>query len=330
MCYKITGRWEYVTKRDVAIIEEIEENGEKKIKYNWWSRFWFDLHNGRPWEILAMATAPDGKIWIAGTGGFMVYFDGENWVNVEQWCHGEICGIGSLIVAPDGSIWAVGGRYSARWDGTKWEDLGPCGNDDYHRCLFITSDGSIQAINEKGYLVCWKDNKWVDEGRWFTSDGWLIHTAVGTPDGGVWIAGLSGMTAYWDGEKWEVIDSWRCNRGSRYGSGDINNLVVSPDGIVWAGGDDGYLTYWDGSKWVNCDRWFCEEGGLMEEILELVWRYSRKDDDDYDDYDDYDENVILCDCIHGLTAAPDGSIWAASDGGCIARWVYEIENQPLK
>jgi len=109
--------------------------------------------------------------------------------------------------------------------------------------------------------------------------------------------------------------------------GNINALAASEDGIVWAGGDDGYLAYWDGYRWVNCKRWFCEShwNKKMRDLYELVINYI---EDEYPavkdiiegryEYEDY------CDDIADITVAKDGSIWAITYSGSIARWTYEI------
>jgi len=101
--------------------------------------------------------------------------------------------------------------------------------------------------------------------------------------------------------------------------GNINALAVTPDGIIWAGGDDGYLAYWNGIKWVNCEQWFCEshKSKKEREVRRLIESciYKREYPDDDKDY---------CSDIADITVAKDGSIWAITYSGSIARWTYEI------
>ncbi|MCL0100921.1 hypothetical protein M1N80_03845 [Peptococcaceae bacterium] len=125
------------------------------------------------------------------------------------------------------------------------------------------------------------------------------------------------MTACWDGEKWEVFNSWPQHMDSY----EIDALTVTPDGILWAGGDgdSGLLAYWNGSKWVSCERWFCRahEKKMVQEVHNLLESYL---------YSSAPENPrYVYDEIDDLTVAPDGSIWAAVYGNDIARWVYEVE-----
>ena len=336
---KIKGKWEYIVKPErVIIIEEsvgfkgMENEVIDTLRDRPYNKFWYYFHGQRVVRFNAMTTTPDGKIWLAGEKGFIAYWNGNEWVNGGQWCHGEI-DIYCLTTAPDGSIWAMGKtlareclikrcctieRYKiARWDGSKWEDTTQNIEDIIGRgsFIFINPEGNIQACNSEGYAAYWNGNEWVDMGRWFTSSGWTICTGVTTPDGKVWVAGLDGMAACWDGKRWEVFDLWP----QRSGDCHISKLVVTPDGILWAGGGSGLLAYWNGSKWVSCERWFCRahEKKMVQEVQNLLESYLYSSAPKNPRYV-YDE---ICD----LTVAPDGSIWALTYTNDIARWVYEVE-----
>jgi len=342
--YKIKGRWEYIVKPERVIFikeskrfivkdGEFRNNSECKV-YN---KFWYYFHGKQPAMIRAMTTAPDGSIWVAGEKGLIAYWNGNEWINGGQWCHGE-ANIKGLTVALDGSIWAIGsiGIWEenlfgvwvekkkgdsgsckiARWDGSKWEDKSQGCNVKYCNFILTTPGGDILVGNDKGYAACWDGNIWVDVGRWFISSGWWVNCGITDLDGNIWLAGIDGMTARWDGEKWEVFNSWPQHMDSY----EINALTVTPDGILWAGGDNGLLAYWDGSKWVACEQWFCRshESKMVQEVQYLVESYVYNSSESEDPCD-------ICDDISALTVAPDGSIWAATYTNDIARWVYEVE-----
>ena len=232
MCaYVITGKWENITKPDQVAI--LEEEADKIARFNICNRYWYHFHNRQLQQIWAMVTAPDGIIWVAGEGGFIAYWDGNNWVDGGQWCHGEKA-IGNLTIAPDGSIWAISaissGNYIARWDGEKWEevDLWPqrlVGGD--INDLVVTPDGIIWAGGDDGYLAYWNGSKWVNCERWFCEKKGIMQKVSGLVFDYYFFD-----DDYDDYDENEVVCS--C----------IQALTVAPDGSIWAVASGNDIARW--------------------------------------------------------------------------------------
>ncbi|MCL0049772.1 hypothetical protein M1N04_01595, partial [Peptococcaceae bacterium] len=194
---KIKGKWEYVIEpENIIVLEEYEKN--ELSCYKIFNKYWYyfrDKWIGKTWAIV---TANDGSIWVASDGGYIARWNGIEWIDEGQWCHGELAII-DLVVAKDGSIWAKGWerRFDerdkrkiweticyeeegyifkvARWDGEKWEDMSRGLNVEKYGFLFVTPEGDIQIIDPEGYIQRWDGSKWMDAGRWFFSDsGWDI------------------------------------------------------------------------------------------------------------------------------------------------------------
>ena len=162
---------------------------------------WADVQAGDA-SPTQLAVSPDGDVWLAGTRGVLLRFDGEGWEAVpgpEGWDPAEIGRY--LDVGPDGALWVqadtMGGL--ARFDDPGWT-------------TFMPADGPMQGWGEQG---------------WTTMD--LLEVAS---DGSLWLNGGPpgtgcGMTHYHD-MTWTSYLVGSC----------IEDFAIAPDGSVWLGAAD--------------------------------------------------------------------------------------------
>ncbi|MDJ0962049.1 MAG: hypothetical protein QNJ88_15445, partial [Acidimicrobiia bacterium] len=219
-------------------------------------------------DVFDLALAPDGRLWAATAAG-VVMWDLEN---AAPSVFSEADGLGSpsvshVAVASDGTVWAVGDSWLARYDGS-WalvdgvdaDRLTPVGD------LAVGPDGAVWVAAEGTALVR------VDADGATThplpedlGEGaeWMRSIAV-DGSGTVWMSVIrSGVLAF-DGE-------WR-HHGVLDGLPSVmmGNVAVAPDETVWVGGDGLYggpggdvpaagIARFDGSSWTT----FTTADGLL-------------------------------------------------------------------
>ncbi len=219
-------------------------------------------------DVSDLALAPDGRLWAATAAGVVVW-DLETG---SPTIYSEADGLGGrsvshVAVASDGTVWAVGdswlARYEGSWtlvDGVDANRMTPVGD------LVVGPDGAVWVAAEDIALVR------VDADGATTHPlpedllegvAWMRSIAVDR-FGTVWASvGQSGVLAF-DGD-------WR-----HYGVVDglpssmMGNIAVAPDGTVWVGGDGLYgdpggdvpaagIARFDGSSWTT----FTTADGLL-------------------------------------------------------------------
>jgi ligand-binding sensor domain-containing protein len=179
---------------------------------------------------------PDGAAWVA-TGHGLARFDGQSWT-----VHDKL--VNSLVLAPDGVIWAngweglQGSQYVARFDGASWTTFKSA--DSYPGGFSVgavTSDGRVWGVTSERRLASFDGRSWTDGQSWRfydTADGLpsdQIVDLVVAPDDALW-AITDGGAACLDGTVWESIQL-------DPGLGTINAMAFAPDGSIWLGTSTG-------------------------------------------------------------------------------------------
>lgn len=194
--------------------------------------------NGCDGQVLALATAPSGRVYAGGlfnqAGGVNVnriaQWDGTHWAPLGR---GLVAGgrVDALAVAPNGDVYA-GGLFSnigeatvnnfARWDGTNWWDVGG----GFTRDPFAAIIKVIVVVGDKVYA-----------GGSFDRAGGLSAEGV----------------AVWDGAAWSPVGG---GISSATMSTSVSSLAL--DGVnLYVGGnftkagnvDATWLARWDGENW---------------------------------------------------------------------------------
>ena len=185
--------------------------------------------------ISSIAPAPDGSLWIAGSGMGLAHLVDGKWTT-----HDHLAS--SVAVAPDGVLWAIGWEglqdtcYLARFDGETW-DTYYTGNQ-FEGCvgrIATTSDGSLWGTLDAGLLQ-------------YDGEHWITHTTAGgidlatvnvlhsCPDGSLW-AGAQHTLIHYDGE------TWRNYTAPLEENHTIKAIACPAGGNLWLGTTDGLFRF---------------------------------------------------------------------------------------
>ena len=314
-----------------------------------------------------------------GYSGFLVDVtpDGSVWMSVDEGHHG-LFGLGEKpafedpfdhlrhrVVAPDGSLWALGiggvpddrsdfyessGIFS--FDGEGWTlrattkgdphtlAVGPGGT------VWVASESALLRLEGDGSLTTMED--WSDV---YDGDANLFQLAA-SPNGDVWLVGapsysLQGaeLLLRFEGEGWEAIpgpEGWNPGPMGRY-------LDVGADGTLWVkasatGGlarfdDPGWTTVteadgvepWGEASWSDTD--------LLEVAADgSVWLLGGPTEElpppgcgGVSHYDGTKWTSFLVEtCIHDFAIAPDGSVWLGADDMASPLRLYVITPEAVE
>jgi streptogramin lyase len=296
-------------------------------------------------SIENIAFGPGGAIWMAGIGN--VFRVGEP----GPFSAGNVR-TDDIAVGPNGVLWAiahnastVGSLVDGEWSRTY---LGP---GIVPKAIEVAGDGTVWVRG--GEELVRVDGETVTaypfaEAPFLRTDA-SHHVSpsdfASTPDGSVWLAlnrsgAGSPRIARFDGERWEVMRP--LGEGEERHAGP---LVVSPDGVLWAylqgcadqdcpvastRRDRSYLARFDGTSWMV----FGEADGVQDVGARHVWvgrmaiasdgtvlaeeevglarrRLPSLDGPAQNTWPMKSDGIS----VHSLSAAPDGSIWAATEEG---------------
>jgi heat shock protein HslJ/ligand-binding sensor domain-containing protein len=285
--------WTYVTAADGLIEDDISAvavGGDGVIAAGtdrgisvYQAGRWRTLRSGPALNrVTAVAATPDGAVWFGfgddaarPAGGGLSRFDGQDW----QYLFGD-GNVRVLAVAPDGALWAGVGCELWRSAGASWEPVARCEDLPHGNVLDIafTADGSAWIATGLG-LARYDGQSWTTYDR-------LAHSLTVAPDGTIWVNGWegsqgSGYVARFDGENWTAykgVDS--------YPNSFVVRAVTS-DGLLWGLVPDRRLACFDGRSWSDGQSWMF-----------------------YDTADGLPSDQIV-----DLVVAPDGVLWAVTDGG---------------
>ena len=226
-----------------------------------------------PWSTAVTATttgAPDAEavwgsgpndVWIGGTRGTLLHWDGSAWTNVPS---GTTNTLRAIWGSGPSDVWAVGDSGTAlHWDGAAWSAAAVptvAGADGPSDLSSVWVDGPTDAwavgiASQYPYgvpaLLHWDGQSWTNQAPpaglaalseaslksiWGSgpNDVWVVATFSGGND--------SDDIFHYDGTSWSTAASIPANYGlvSLWGSGADD---------VWATGD-GITLHWDGTSWT--------------------------------------------------------------------------------
>jgi hypothetical protein len=233
-------------------------------------------------EILDLAFAPDGGLWVGTRGGLVrwdldtgTYLryplltyrvapapDGTLWLNTEYGlCQfdGTTCeqppnmpgivgdSIYALAATPAGDLWVGGVLGASRFDGTSWAAY-PMGVGVHG--LEVSDGGEIWAATPNGAAQYREaEDVWVFHGQEQGLPGPQAHVIGAEPGGEGWAyIAWEGLYRY-DGEEWVLIESPP--------GGDVRDIAFAADETPWIGTvggshyPGGALSYWNGETWID-------------------------------------------------------------------------------
>ena len=278
----------------------------------------FRVGKARTWERedgLAVArdllVTADGELALT-TNRSLVERDGKRWASSPK-APGVIR---DALFDASGSLWAISGADLARFDGRRWqtfsvEDLGLSYSLPFEEVrtgrtrggvsgIAATTDGSIwvgahdRNLRPVG-LARLVDDEWTEVWPFDVETRIGIADLAGGPDGSIWMRVVpdgdrgAQYLARWDGQEWSA---WEMASMLDVVPSDRLDMTVLPDGRVWfrwvAG--HGRTVLFDGETWTRIPA----IGDSPD-----AWQTDR-----------------------APVAAPDGTLWVASDNGAYPQDVY--------
>jgi hypothetical protein len=219
-------------------------------------------------RVRSLAVASDGSLWAATSDGIVRWDPNTQTPTIYTTDHGlPPAGAWFVEVGLDGTVWAGGDEWMARFDGTL--TLFPVPNTSPFHQVAVGPDGAVLVAFETGELGRFDGSDWqtLDAPSIAQPQGDRAQVAV-APDGTVWVGlsddnpdesadTVSRGVASFDGSAWTVYTT-ADGLPPRVG----NLIAVAPDGTVWAGsagslGADGTsvsgggAASFDGTAWTG-------------------------------------------------------------------------------
>jgi hypothetical protein len=221
-------------------------------------------------QASAVAAAPDGSIWVAGSGWVARY--GGSWtVTTSTQVRGLAGDLGGLAVGRDGAVWvSVGSDVLLRFRDGAWTTITPpttSGSSPWSGSLAVAPNGTVWIAPSGEQAVLAYDGSWH---RYTSQDGLpgLVANVSVTPNGTVWVggAGTSGGPsgdvpaagiARFDGTRFTAVTS-----KDGLVSNDVTVIAGLDGRTVWAISSDSNqggtgLARFDGTRWTR----FADLGG---------------------------------------------------------------------
>jgi hypothetical protein len=223
-------------------------------------------------NLLSIWGRSSKDLWVAGSGGMVLHFDGQNWTQNALTTSYDLTAGGltadgkSLVVGNagtiflhDGSAWNPLGvplNLSDVW-GTSDQDVWAVGErvilhqtaaglqvlpqDEYFSRVWGSSTDNIWAVGSQGSLTHYDGKNWTP---WPQKFGRWLYDLCGNSASDIWAVGEAGTVLQVDGEKWEPARKPDSLQSDLYGvwCGGREN--------VWFVGDQGVAVHYTGSSFV--------------------------------------------------------------------------------
>lgn len=210
-----------------------------------------------PDRVFDLALASDRSLWAATDGGAVLWdLATESPTVYSEWDGLPDRHVYHVAVAPDGTVWAAGRSWLARFDGVVWTELEqnvlpdlshPVGD------MAVARDGALWVAAGADTLIridAVESSTYQVPEPWTSTEPWSMSLAL-DPSGTVWASSLVSGVLSFDGawQDFGVDDGLP--------SYSVGNVATAPDGSVWFGGetDDvasggGIARYQDG-QWTT-------------------------------------------------------------------------------
>ncbi len=222
---------------------------------------------GRPIGMAALASAPDGSVWLPGDNESTLRWRNgsvQRLADPEVDCQGPRCGVVAATVDPFGNAW-VGGRGTLRrWQGDAVQGVAlpdipafsPASPAEL-QAVRVLPDGTLWILASGGLVFRRVGTSWEDmHDRAGLPAHALTHALSLAPDGTVWIG--------FDNQQLAAVGP----HGTRiFGTSDGHHiadpLAILPDaGLTWVGGVGGLEVVRDGHVATVLDRQGAELRGV--------------------------------------------------------------------
>ena len=181
--------------------------------------------------------AGPGDVWVVGSLGTTLHWDGETWSSVPSDTGGTLQGVWGS--GPD-DVWIVGvAGILLHWNGSAWSSV-PSGSNVPLQAVWGSGPSDVWALEQFGTSIHhWDGKVWATQDLGTYSQ---MNAVWGSGPSDVWVVGRDAVL-HWDGEAWgtvldDPLDPPRMNAAWGSGAND-----------VWAVGDSGRILRWDGSVW---------------------------------------------------------------------------------
>lgn len=241
----------------------------------WDGTRWNAVGSGIPDDVYALALDDAGNFYAAGTylGNQVLKWNGSRWVAVTS----VSAVINALAIDASGGV-AVGGTftrtsqldasYVAKWDGTRWSNLGTGLNDvvmavaaDGRGNVYIGGSFSSVGGIAANRIAKWDGTNWSALGTGI--EGGSVSSLAIDAAGNVYAGGsynrAGGKTAIsiakWNGSSWSALGAGLITASYYYGN--VYSLVIDQAGNLYAGGrfsESGRISLsgiakWNGTSW---------------------------------------------------------------------------------
>ncbi|MBD3225911.1 MAG: hypothetical protein GF313_14375, partial [Caldithrix sp.] len=203
------------------------------------------VNSGLPDDPTDIEIHPNGTVY-AGTNKGLGIFDGQRWtadvpgMNVEK-----------TTIAPDGSVWILSERKTARYNGSEWTVYDPTdggvntGNG--LKSIYVDRNGDawigVDAIRSMGLARVSKNGRWKSFGD---APGSTVYGVAEDPNGNLWIGSWNGGLSRYMPEK-TGRQAWQSFRpdNSPLPTENVIALEVDANGNIWMGNREGGLTVYN-------------------------------------------------------------------------------------
>ena len=282
------------------------------------SRFADESAKGRFSDAHVLLVDTASRIWLAVGEDTVLGLDKDGWHRYRIPKHVAGSRVNALAEEPDGAIWAGGasglflfsnGKFSAvqagsRLAGNTVESLFV----DHDGALWVGTDEGLNRLQRKCLFALGQS-----DGLGFGPVQGLAQVSSGV----VWAARTGDGIYRWDGRGFSRLRA----AGLSAHNSQANALLVGRDGVCWVASTGGLLRYKDPVAAADEVRWFELPG---EDVISLaedldgsvlagtksgkLWRLREGSWV-------AENSISISNAITAILPAPDGSIWAGSEGG---------------
>ncbi|MGE5457892.1 MAG: hypothetical protein ACM3RX_06020 [Methanococcaceae archaeon] len=149
---------------------------------------------------------------------------------------------------------AAGNHYVAKWDGTKWSEVGTLNINDNILAICGDANGNLYIgglfTNTAGqeYVAKWNGSTWTNIG--YTAEGSDMILSLRTDAAGNLYGGSDTKVSKWNGSTWTKLNMTGYNHW-------VNTLFIDASGNLYTGGGSftagtgGCVAKWNGNGWTE-------------------------------------------------------------------------------